>query len=48
MKILQLIPSLVGGGAERQMAYVSTALARLGNEGHGPRVTIPDEHILRA
>ncbi len=34
MRILHCIPSLVRGGAERQLSYVAPALARLGHEVH--------------
>lgn len=34
MKILHLIPSLVGGGAERQLAYLAQALRNRGVEVH--------------
>jgi glycosyltransferase involved in cell wall biosynthesis len=34
LRILHLIPSLGGGGAERQLAYLATATANLGDEVH--------------
>lgn len=49
MRILHLIPSLSGGGAERQLSYLAPELARLGHEVHiayskdGPcRPELPD------
>jgi glycosyltransferase involved in cell wall biosynthesis len=34
MRILHLIPSLSGGGAERQLSYLAPELARLGHDVH--------------
>lgn len=47
LKVLHFIPHLSGGGAQRQLAYLSSELVRLGHEVHiayltpGPH---PDEH----
>ena len=34
MRILHLIPSLSGGGAERQLSYLAPAMARMGHDVH--------------
>jgi glycosyltransferase involved in cell wall biosynthesis len=53
MRVLHLIPSFLGGGAERQLSYVAPALARQGVETHvafhrsGPNlVALRDSGVL--
>lgn len=49
MRVLYMMPSLSGGGAERQLSYLSTALASQGHEVHCAYLYVgPDATVLTA
>lgn len=48
MRILHLIPKLTGGGAERQLSYLSAELAARGHEVHvAYHLVVPEKTICR-